>query len=115
LITTDGGLVSIETDSNDVIVNIISVLSFHDQVKQMRVKINSHVDALEQNILKDLDYAEDKIKSKLDNLLKQLSEQSVEGIQRDIGAVKEYVSDLQTFLGSKTIEEKVKKEERYII
>ena len=88
---------------------------FHDQVKQMRVKINSHLDALEQNILKDLDYAEDKIKSKLDNLLKQLSEQSVEVIQRDIAAVKEYVSDLQTFLGSKAIEEKVKKEERYIM
>ena len=83
----------------------------------MRVKINSHLDALEQNILKDLDYAEDKIKSKIDNLLKQLSEQSktVEGIQRDIAAVKKYASDLQTFLGSKTIEEKVKKEEKYIM
>ena len=90
---------------------------FHDQVKQMRVKINSHLDTLEQNILKDLDYAEDKIKSKIDNLLKQLSEQSktVEGIQRDIAAVKEYASDLQTFLGSKAIEEEVKKEEKYIM
>jgi predicted DNA-binding protein (UPF0278 family) len=27
---------------------------FHDQVKQMRVKINSHLDTLEQNILKEL-------------------------------------------------------------
>jgi predicted DNA-binding protein (UPF0278 family) len=45
---------------------------FHDQVKQMRVKINSHLDILEQKILKELDDAEDKIKSKIDNLLKQL-------------------------------------------
>ena len=90
---------------------------FHDQVKQMRVKINSHLDTLEQNILKDLDDAEDKIKSKIDNLLKQLSEElkTVEGIQRDIIAVKEYASDLQTFLGSKAIEEEVKKEEKYIM
>jgi hypothetical protein len=63
---------------------------FHDQVKQMRVKINSHLDTLEQNILKELDDVEDKIKSKIDNLLKQLSEESktVEGIQRDIAAIK---------------------------
>ena len=52
----------------------------------MRVKINSHLDTLEQNILKELDDVEDKIKSKIDNLLQQLSEESktVEGIQRDI-------------------------------
>jgi predicted DNA-binding protein (UPF0278 family) len=90
---------------------------FHDQVKQMRVKINSHLDTLEHNILKELDDAEDKIKSKIDNLLQQLSEESktVEGIQRDIIAIKEYASDLQTFLGSKAIEEEVKKEEKYIM
>ena len=89
----------------------------HDQVKQMRAKINSHLDTLEQNFLKELDDAEDKIKSKIENLLKQFSEQSktVEGIQRDITAVKEYASDLQTFLGSKAIEEEVKKEEKYIM
>jgi hypothetical protein len=60
---------------------------------------NFHLDTLEQNILKELDDAEDKIKSKIDNLLKQLSQQSktAEGIQRDITAVKEYASDLQTF------------------
>jgi DNA-binding beta-propeller fold protein YncE len=83
----------------------------------MRVKINSHLDILERNILKKLDNAEDKIKSKIDNLLKQLSEESktVEGIQRDIIAVKEYASDLQTFIGSKAIEEQVKKEEKYIM
>jgi predicted PurR-regulated permease PerM len=47
------------------------------------IKINSHFVTLEQNILKELDDAEDKIKSKIDNILKQLSEESktVEGIQ----------------------------------
>ena len=90
---------------------------FHDQVKQMRVKINSHLDTLEQNILKELGDSEDKIKTKIDNLLKQLSEKSktVEGIQSGITAIKEYASDLQTFLGSKTIGEEVKKEEKYIM
>jgi DNA-binding beta-propeller fold protein YncE len=83
----------------------------------MRVKINSHLDTLEQNILKELDDAEDKIKSKIDNLLKQLSEESktVDGIQSSITAIKEYASDLQTFLGSKAIGEEVMKEEKYIM
>ena len=87
----------------------------HDQVKQMRAKINSHLDTLEQNFLKELNDAEDKIKSKIENLLKQLSAESktVKGIQRDITAVKEYASDLQTFLGSKAIEEEVKKIEKF--
>jgi hypothetical protein len=49
----------------------------------------------------------------VDNRLKQLSQNSktVEGLQSDNRAVKEYASDLQTFLGSKAIEEEVKKEE----
>jgi hypothetical protein len=83
----------------------------------MRVKVNSHLDTLEQNIRKELDYTEDKIKSKIDNPLKQLSEQSktVERVQRKITLVKEYASDLQTFLESKAIEEEVKKEEKYIM
>jgi hypothetical protein len=83
----------------------------------MRVKINSHLDTLEQNILQKLDDTEDKIKSKIDNLLKQLSKNSktVEGLQSDIRAVKEYASDLQTLLGSKVIEEEVKKEEEYLM
>jgi hypothetical protein len=83
----------------------------------MRVTINSHLDTLEQNILQKLDDTEDQIKSKIDNLLKQLSKNSkmVEGLQSDIRAVKEFASDLQTFLGSKAIEEEVKKEEEYIM
>jgi len=84
-----------------------------DQIKQMRVRINSHLDTLEQNILQELDDTEDKIKSKIDKLLAQLSKNSntVEGLQSDIIAVKEYASDLQTFLGSKVIEKEVQREE----
>jgi hypothetical protein len=83
----------------------------------MRVTINSHLDTLEQNILQELDDTEDKIKSKIDNLLTQLSKNSktVEGLQSDIRAVKEYASDLQTFFGSKVIEEEVKREEENLM
>jgi hypothetical protein len=86
---------------------------FQGQIKQMRVKINSHLHTLEHIILQELYDTEDKIKSKIDNRLKQLSQNSktVEGLQSDNRAIKEYASDLQTFLGSKAIEEEVKKEE----
>ena len=90
---------------------------FQDQIKQMRVRINSHLDTLEQNILQELDDTEEKIKSNIDKLLQQLSKnsKSVEGLQSNIIAVKEYASDLQTFLGSKTIDEDAKKEEEYLM
>ena len=87
-----------------------------DQIKQMCVTINSHLDTLEHNILQELDDTEDRIKSKIDKLLMQLSKNSktVEGAHSEISAVKEYGSDLQTFLGSKANEEEVKKEEEYL-
>ena len=90
---------------------------FQDQIKQMRVKINSHLDTLEQNILQELDNTEDKIKLKIDKLLIQLSKnaRTIEGLQSDIIVLKEYASDLQTFLGSKAIEEEVKKEDEYLM
>jgi hypothetical protein len=40
---------------------------------------------------------------------------TIEGLQRDITAVKEYASPLQTMRGSKVIEEELKKEEEYIM
>jgi hypothetical protein len=90
---------------------------FQDQIKQMRAKINSHLDTLEQTILQELEDTEDKIKSKIDKLLKQLSKNSktVEGLQSNIMAAKEYASDLQTFLGSKVIVEEVKEKEENLM
>ena len=51
-----------------------------------------------------------RLSQKIDKLLKQLSKNSktVEGLQNNIIAVKEYASNLQTFLGSKAIEDEVK-------
>jgi len=90
---------------------------FQDQIRQMRVKIISQIDTLQHDILQELDDTEGKIKSKIDQMLTQLSKNSttVEELQRYIIAVKEYASDLQTFLGSKAIGEEVKKEEEYLM
>ena len=73
---------------------------FQDQIRQMRVKINSHIDTLQHNIVQQLDDTEGKIKSKIDQMLTQLSKNSktVEELQRHIITLKVYASDLQTFL-----------------
>ena len=77
---------------------------FQDQIRQMRVRINSHIDTLQHNILQELNDTEGKINSKIDQMLIQLSK-TVEELQRDMIAVKEYASDLHTFIGSKAMGE----------
>ena len=87
---------------------------FQDQIRQMRVRINSHIDTLQHNILQELNDTEGKINSKIDQMLIQLSK-TVEELQRDMIAVKEYASDLHTFIGSKAMGGDVKKEEEYLM
>jgi hypothetical protein len=74
LITTDGGLVSIDTDPNVCIVDNIFVIF----VLMLYLKLNCCRHS-------------------------------------DIIAVKEYASDLQSFLGSKVIEEEVLKEQEFVM
>ena len=56
---------------------------FQDQIRQIHVKINAHLDTLEHTILQELDDTEDKIRSNIDTLLKQLSKNAttIEGLQ----------------------------------
>ena len=55
---------------------------FQDQIKEMRVKINSHLNTLGQNIVQELDDTEDRIKSNIDELLRQLSKKYYYSCQR---------------------------------
>ncbi|XP_063435161.1 uncharacterized protein LOC134716228 [Mytilus trossulus] len=86
---------------------------FHDEIKQVRNQINEHLDNLEQQILQDLHAAEDKIKSQINDLLGKLTEhmEKLDLLQTNMSALREYASDLQTFLGSKMIETEIKKHE----
>jgi hypothetical protein len=76
---------------------------YSDEIKQIRVKINSHLDTIEQRIMGDLIDVEENVKLQIENLLTELSKRSdtINEIQGTILALKEYSSDLQTFLGSK--------------
>ena len=87
---------------------------YSDEIKQIRVKINSHLDTIEQRIMGELIDVEENVKLQIENLLTELSKRSdtMYEIQGTILALTEYASDLQTFLGSKSIEVEVEKQER---
>ncbi|XP_071171060.1 protein wech-like [Mytilus edulis] len=89
---------------------------FHDEIKQVRNQINEHLDNLEQKILQDLHAAEDKIKSHIDDKLGKLTEhtEKLDILQTTMSALKEYASDLQTFLGNKIIETEIRKHELFM-
>jgi hypothetical protein len=89
---------------------------YSDEIKQIRVKINSHLDTIEQRIMGELIDVEENVKLQIENLLSKLSKRSdtIKEIQGTILALTEYASDLQTFLGSKSIEVEVEKQEKYV-
>ncbi|XP_071168981.1 E3 ubiquitin-protein ligase TRIM71-like [Mytilus edulis] len=86
---------------------------FHDEIKQVRYKINEHLDTLEQRLLQDLYAAEKKVKSQVEELLAKLAEntEKVNSMENNISAIMDYASDLQAFLGSKMFETEIQKHE----
>ncbi|XP_071168511.1 uncharacterized protein [Mytilus edulis] len=89
---------------------------FQTEIRDIRGKINSHLDKLEQQILNELQVSEDKITKEIEHLLSNLTihNDTVSVLQNTISDIKSYASDLQTFLGSKRIEEDVIKEEQFL-
>ncbi|CAG2204791.1 unnamed protein product [Mytilus edulis] len=88
-------------------------ICFYNEIKHIREKLNSHLDLLVKQIVVDLNSAEQEIKSKTETLMSQLSEKinTIESLQTSMSSVKEYATDLQTFLGSKSLESEIQREE----
>ena len=88
----------------------------HSEIQEERRKINEHLDKLEEHVIGNLDAEEAKIKSEIENLLENLNKKAVtiEILQRKLSALKLYASDLQTFLGGRTILREVEEEEMYV-
>jgi hypothetical protein len=62
-----------------------------------------------------LDDEEAKIKSEIENLLEKLNKKAItiDMLQSKLSAVKLYATDLQTFLGGRTILREVEEDEMY--
>ncbi|CAC5403663.1 unnamed protein product [Mytilus coruscus] len=128
---TSALLDSLETSVKDIQTNIKNIIEdrqrnlaiihdqrqrYQDDLKQIRIEINSHLDKLEQNIVRDLDATEKKAKTEIAQLVDTLVEKTkvVDDMEKNIFAIKMYASDLQAYIGSKSIDTEVEKEENYI-
>ncbi|XP_063435844.1 uncharacterized protein LOC134716767 [Mytilus trossulus] len=83
----------------------------------MRVKINEHLDSIEQNILQDLGDIEKRVSSELRCIQTKLlgRTKTVEELQTNISAIKKYASELQIFVGMKKIEKDIDHEEKLVV
>ena len=88
----------------------------HNEIQEERQKINEHLDKLEEQVIGNLDAEEVKIKLEIENLLENLNKKAVtiEMLQSKLSAIKLYASDLQTFLGGRTILREVQEEEMHV-
>ncbi|XP_071123276.1 uncharacterized protein [Mytilus edulis] len=85
------------------------------EVQETRSKINQHLDKLQNDILKELKRREEEESNKIRRILKTLmdKEHEITEHQTNIAIIKQYASDLQTFLALKHIEKDVLIEEQY--
>ncbi|XP_052080381.1 uncharacterized protein LOC127718408 [Mytilus californianus] len=86
------------------------------EVKKIRVEINKHLDNLERQIIKDLDKKEYQCKEMIRGVLSSVKEQEtmINQCMANFQSIKQYASDLQTFLGMREIESKVNENEQYL-
>jgi DNA repair exonuclease SbcCD ATPase subunit len=79
------------------------------EIRELRTKINNHLDKLQEDLMKELTEAETKINSQTRELMASLDEKEKEvtEYQTTIVNIEQYASDLQTFLAMKHIENDV--------
>ncbi|XP_071168475.1 uncharacterized protein [Mytilus edulis] len=101
--------------------NLSKVQQSRDQIqseiKTMRDKINKHLDSIEQKILQDLGDVEKGVNSELRCIQTKLLDhtKTVEELQTNISAIKNYASELQVFVGMKKIETDIEHEEKFVV
>ena len=79
------------------------------EIRELKTKINNHLDKLQEDLMKELTEAETKINSQTRELMASLDEKEKEltEYQTTIVNIEQYASDLQTFLAMKQIENDV--------
>ncbi|CAC5373365.1 unnamed protein product [Mytilus coruscus] len=89
---------------------------FLTDIKEIRDKINKHLDKLEQEIKQNIQASEQNAKLQLDRLLSNISDhaKTIDELQKNISATKNFATDLQTFLGGKMFEAEIQKEEKFM-
>ena len=79
------------------------------EIRELRTKVNNHLDKLQEDLMKELTEAETTITEKTCELMASLDEREKEltEYQTNVVNIKRYASDLQTFLAMKQIDNDV--------
>ena len=79
------------------------------EIRNLRTKINNHLDKLQEDLMKELTNGETNITEKTRELLASLDEKEKEltEYQTNILNIKQYASDLHTFLAMKQLESEI--------
>ncbi|VDI07805.1 Hypothetical predicted protein [Mytilus galloprovincialis] len=86
------------------------------QIRKMRIKINQRLDILEKEILHELSNKENHHQRNIEKISKQMEVQSsrIESLLENMEPIKQYASNLQTFLSTKEIDRELYKTEREV-
>jgi hypothetical protein len=87
-----------------------------NEIQELRIKINNHLDKLQENLMKKLTEAETRVTEETCELLVSLDEKQKEltEYQTNVANIKKYASDLQTYLAVKQIEKDVETQDKRI-
>ena len=80
-----------------------------NEIQELRTKVNTHLDKLQDDLMKELTEAEKQVTTETRELLVSLDEKQKEltEYQTNIVSIEKYASDLQTFIAVKQIEKDV--------
>ncbi|CAC5357685.1 unnamed protein product [Mytilus coruscus] len=86
------------------------------EIKQIRTKMNRYLDKLQYDLMKELMATEQEKSSKIRQLLTTLTKkgQEITKFQTNFAHIKQYASELQTFLSMKQLEKDIAVEEAFI-
>ncbi|XP_071150723.1 uncharacterized protein [Mytilus edulis] len=107
----------IKKDRNSNMTNIEETkMRLSKEIRQKRVEINKHLDNLEKQLIKDLEEKECQSKDSIQKVLSSVTEKEtmVTQCHTNFQSIKQYASDLQTFLGIKEIKVVVYENEQYL-
>ncbi|XP_071121879.1 E3 ubiquitin-protein ligase TRIM71-like [Mytilus edulis] len=86
------------------------------EIKSLRKQIDTYLDVLESDLLKQLESLSDQNISEIDKLLSKLKdkETQIKSLGESIHQIKETLSDVQVFLATKSVGEKLHEEQEWI-
>ena len=86
-----------------------------NEIQELRTKINTHLDKLQEDLMKQLTEAEKQVTDETRELLVSLDEKQKEltEYQTNVVNIRKYASDIQTFLALKQIEKDVETQDTF--